>query len=403
MKVKLLLLTMLVMIFLPAGSVFAAEAVQAPNPIEVPDIRIIMDGRLEQFEKVPVSVNNRTLLPFRELLVKLGVPNDDEHIIYNHAEKSVTVWYGQTKIYLRIGQNEAFVNDEPITLDVAPILYKNSTYVPLRFLAESMGKKVVWDGASRAVLICDAEKYNNIKQIMDKSAKEMAKVKKYKLDMNVICNIESDDFSGDIAIDSSMLVDMLNKKMNTNQLINFLGMQMSTEIYFADNASYTLSSFQDNWSKKIYADTEYDEFFKTQSNVIENEDILSDILLVGLNQVNSENDDEILFIGDVLSLDLIVKALSQQDLDYTRDIDEDITYDDFSMAISLNKTTYLINYISFSMKILQHESENEDGVTMSAKVEYSDYDGDFVITVPEDVIENAVLIDDMGNGVLPAY
>ncbi|MGI6668868.1 MAG: DUF6612 family protein [Acetivibrionales bacterium] len=393
MKVKTLLLTLFLTIFLSTGSVFAAETVQAPNPVEVPDIRIVMDGRLERFEKVPVSVNNSTMLPFRELLVKLGVPNDDGHIIYNHDKKSVTVWYGQTKIYLLIGQNEAFVNDEPISLNAAPILYKGSTYVPLRFLAETMGKKVIWDGETRTVRICDAEKYENVKKILDKSAEESAKVKKMKMDINMTGDLKSGDTNFDIALDVSSLVDTLNKRMHIKAQAYVNELQISTEAYCADNSLYILNPLLGSWSEMIFTDMEYSMMFEKQDGniVIDN----NDYLYTALNQLDSKHDDEILLSGNVYLYDLIEKVFAQQGLDYAGDIGDDIEFDDLAVEISINRDTYLMNYIKIDLKITQRASgiTDETAVNFSVKLA-SNYDEDFTITVPEDVIENAVLIED---------
>jgi uncharacterized protein YbcV (DUF1398 family) len=390
MRVKSLL-AIIMMTFLLASSAFAAETIETPKPVEVPDIRIIMDGKLERFEKSPVSVNNSTLLPLRELLVKLGLPNDDEHIIYNHEEKSVTVWDGKTKIYLLIGQKEAFVNDEPILLNAAPILYNNSTYIPLRFVAETMGKKVVWDGRTRAALICDAAKYENTKQILEKSDEEMAKVKKLKQDMYLTGSIKAGSGLINVVFETSTALDIPNKKLHTNIDMNIGRTWVSTETYFTDKVSYTLNPLLDQWSKKTYTDAEYRDLFEEQSdnNMVSN----NDILCTGLSQIDSENDDEILLRGDVFLHDMFEKLVEKQDLGYDQETRDGVKFDDFSIEISLDRTTHRINYITLDMRMLYYEAKIEDELTgtMSIKIEYSDYDGDFVIKVPEDVVKNAVL------------
>jgi hypothetical protein len=135
------------------GTVFAAGT--ASPILEVPNVKIVIDGKMSTYKDVPISVKSRTMLPLRELLVNLGVPNDEQHIIWNAAEKSVTFYKDSTKVYLKQGDLTAYVNDAPVKLDVAPVLYsKNSrTYIPARFVAQTLGKKVVWDGSTSAVII----------------------------------------------------------------------------------------------------------------------------------------------------------------------------------------------------------------------------------------------------------
>lgn len=57
---------------------------------ERPDINIIIDGVKGTYTNTPIIVNGRTLLPLRELLTNLGVSNDDQHILWNGRENSVT-------------------------------------------------------------------------------------------------------------------------------------------------------------------------------------------------------------------------------------------------------------------------------------------------------------------------
>lgn len=57
------------------------------------------------------------------------------------------------KIVLQIGKNEATVDGEKVSLDAPPVLQNGRTMVPLRFIAESLGCKVEWDGKKQKVII----------------------------------------------------------------------------------------------------------------------------------------------------------------------------------------------------------------------------------------------------------
>ena len=54
----------------------------------------------------------------------------------------------QTVVKLTIGQTTAYVNGEAKTLDVAPVIENGRTLMPLRFIAEAMGATVAWDGTT---------------------------------------------------------------------------------------------------------------------------------------------------------------------------------------------------------------------------------------------------------------
>ncbi|MFJ5564192.1 stalk domain-containing protein [Lysinibacillus xylanilyticus] len=44
-------------------------------------------------------------------------------------------------------------------------IYEGTTYVPLRFIAESLGEKVTWDGKSKSVYIGDVPKFISLKDV----------------------------------------------------------------------------------------------------------------------------------------------------------------------------------------------------------------------------------------------
>ena len=52
-----------------------------------------------------------------------------------------------------IGSTQATVSGQPQTLDVAPFIVGASTYVPLRFMAQSLGANVGYDATTRVVAI----------------------------------------------------------------------------------------------------------------------------------------------------------------------------------------------------------------------------------------------------------
>jgi len=421
----------------------AVQSAQEPKPVEVPDIKIIMDGELAKFEKAPLSVNNSTLLPLRELLVKLGVPNDDEHISYNSTEKSVTIWDGKTRIFFLIGQKEAYVDDKPIALNAAPILYRNSAYIPLRFVAETLKRKVVWEGASKTVFICDTEKYENIRQILDKCIEKSAKIKKYKQELDIKVSVESNIGSTEIGVSSQSAVDYIEKKMFMKTQSNVMGVTLSAENYYSENASYTKGMLTDGWTKYIYEPTEYNKLFSTRTvaNILAN----TEVLAAGLNQLQDENGEggsnesnrgssgnengesrmssgdgesgvsngrdessktsengedgkaieEILLEGNSFPVDFFKKSIEAQSFGFDKETLKGIKYGDFSMRIALDKNTFIVNSIIMRVKMIQPAKDATDGaetiINVDMELRFSDYNGDFVISVPDEAVKNAVL------------
>jgi predicted SnoaL-like aldol condensation-catalyzing enzyme len=131
---------------------FAAEKMNA-------GIKIVIDGQDEAYADAPMMQNNQVLLPLRAVVTKLGFQDDNEHIVWNAVEKSVTLNKDNTKIYFRIGSQEAKVGDNPISLPAASVLSENGkTYVPADFFKQILGKQVTWDVSTQSVHITTSNK-----------------------------------------------------------------------------------------------------------------------------------------------------------------------------------------------------------------------------------------------------
>ena len=102
----------------------------------------------ENSDVTPIIVDNRTVLPIRFIAEKLGM-----EVAWYEDRDLVVLSDDNNRIELTIESPYATANGEAITLEIGPIIYANRTYVPVRFIAETLGKKVDWDGATRKVTI----------------------------------------------------------------------------------------------------------------------------------------------------------------------------------------------------------------------------------------------------------
>lgn len=154
---------------------------QQPVVTEFPELRLIINGDIVEVKDVPITVNNRTLIPLREILVSLGVPNDNDHIIWNDLEQSVTVVHLGKTVKLTVDSFDISINDKADKMDVCPVLYGERTYIPARFVAQSFDMMVGWEESTQTVSICSMENYNKVKDILTKNMQEFDKIEKYKL------------------------------------------------------------------------------------------------------------------------------------------------------------------------------------------------------------------------------
>lgn len=101
----------------------------------------------------PSIQKGRTLLPFRfigeELKAKVGYQVDQK----TKAVQYVTYELGTLNIKLTIGSMKATVNGKEVALDAPVQLIKNTTVVPLRFVAENLGCSVEWEPIYQTITI----------------------------------------------------------------------------------------------------------------------------------------------------------------------------------------------------------------------------------------------------------
>jgi len=100
--------------------------------------------------------NDRTMVPLDGFIEELGLKTDSDL-----ATNKVKIYDEDLIIILTIGNNIATVAkiisgeiiEETYNLDAAPKIINNQVFVPIRFIAETLGMQVSWDDALRAVKI----------------------------------------------------------------------------------------------------------------------------------------------------------------------------------------------------------------------------------------------------------
>ena len=88
-------------------------------------------------DAAPYVANDRTYVPFRALGEALGA-----EVVWDNDARTVTYTLGKTEVVMTIGETTYTVNGEEKTMDVAPEITNDRTYVPVRFVGEALGFKV---------------------------------------------------------------------------------------------------------------------------------------------------------------------------------------------------------------------------------------------------------------------
>jgi hypothetical protein len=375
-----------VSIFLFVAAAFSSSVFAADSITESPDVKIVIEGKMGAYTDVPIITNGRTMLPLREVLTNLGVQNDDQHIIWDGTKKSVTVKKDDSVIYLEVGKTNGNVNGNEVEIDVAPIIYNknNRVYIPARFVAESLGKEVVWDAATRSVLIADKITFNQVKDIITKSNEAMKDVKKYKIDMGMKTKMSQNAYSMDYEITMKVDVDEPNKAMHSISTMDMFGAKIDSEMYLKDGCSYTKDSATGKWEKEVLTESEFEDLFSSNAelNSFTDEDINK--LSAGMVVSESKNPDEIVLKGNVLASFVINNGLSGWGTE--QNPTDDLGMNQFYLELTYDKNTYLMKSFIFNLSGDVKDETGAGQFDIQVDLNVSDYNGNFEIELPKEAI-----------------
>lgn len=105
----------------------------------------------------PFTINDRTMVPIRVISENFGA-----EVIWDEDSQTVTINTDEVNIKLTVGSQSAYVNGEEISLDTAPVTQDDRTMVPLRFISEALGRRVVYVDESEHILISDEMPIMNV-------------------------------------------------------------------------------------------------------------------------------------------------------------------------------------------------------------------------------------------------
>lgn len=122
------------------------------------DITVTVNGKTVEMDTPATIVEDRTLVPLRAVSNALNCavgwdPDTRGVIIYNHdrsiTDNIVLCWIEHQNAFLISG--DAF--KKSYSMDVAPMIIQDRTYVPIRAISELLGAEVDWNSDTREVII----------------------------------------------------------------------------------------------------------------------------------------------------------------------------------------------------------------------------------------------------------
>lgn len=111
-------------------------------------IYVCLNGEYLGFDQPPVLENDRTLVPMRFLFEKLQM-----EVEWDETTRTATARRDGLELAFTIDNPVAYINGQPFTMDTQPRQINWRTLVPLRFISETLGYSVGWDGDTKLVTI----------------------------------------------------------------------------------------------------------------------------------------------------------------------------------------------------------------------------------------------------------
>lgn len=207
-------------------------------------IKVSINGKLVEFDVPPTIINGRTLVPVRAIFEQFGLKVD-----WDNETRTVIGKKDGLEIKLPVDNKKAQKNGEEIELDVPATIINGRTLVPVRFIAESLGAKVDWDGESKTVIISNGYSQNDTVPMILFNDKAMADLTRKLKEVNDTVFVPIKDFFTTLHMNVTIEGDMINIIGKYNEINMNVG---SNVVDIGDNAFYTLSQPVTKIDEKIY-------------------------------------------------------------------------------------------------------------------------------------------------------
>ncbi len=113
-------------------------------------IQVMVKGQQLKMDAPPVIKYGRTLIPVRAITNGLKA-----QLEWDKETGTITITKDDITIVLTMGSSVATVNGKEVELGAPADVINNRTYVPIRFIAETLKQKVDWDQDTGSVIIDD--------------------------------------------------------------------------------------------------------------------------------------------------------------------------------------------------------------------------------------------------------
>ena len=138
---------------------------------------VYIDGELSPLDEnpkvVPFIENGRTLVPIRFIIEQFSGA-----VSWNGDTQEITITIDGKKFLFRINNKIVKLDGKEIEIEAAPVLHLEKTYVPLRVIADNVGKDIFYNDG--AIIISDEKlKINDLAEVLRNEITSALKNKTY--------------------------------------------------------------------------------------------------------------------------------------------------------------------------------------------------------------------------------
>ncbi len=347
------------------------------------DINVIMNGKKSTFKDIPDSFDNGLLLPlidFNKMLEEIG---DEQPLIWNEEEQSITITEDDTMIKMNIDSNTGYINKEAIVLDIAPLIDKDKVYIPVKFVVNRLGYELFFDELMNTYYIYTEQSFQEVKEILDKSYSVMNKIDRFKYEQSINMIIMSDENSVVQEINSNSMVDLdKNTYFENSSTTNTAGdVSSNTEmdLWIQDKRVFMRQKPFDMWQEMVFGKEENTSIVEKAFN---NFGFLksNDLLCVRLSIDEEKSDDNTWVLNGIVSLDDVSNQLeNKQEIEY-----EQLS---FMVTLAIEKDTYFLK----GRKIFTVDTENVFFIFHS-ELTLDEINGNFELTTPNSLEDDLTTV-----------
>jgi hypothetical protein len=122
--------------------------------LKIGEAKAVLESKIESLESAPFIKSGSTFVPLRFIsnafqakINFIAKPNQEIQLEYNGS--IVYLWINKTKAQIKSKDGQI----RELTLSAPPVIVLGRTFVPLRFIAEAFGAKVIWSAETESIEI----------------------------------------------------------------------------------------------------------------------------------------------------------------------------------------------------------------------------------------------------------